>query len=595
MTNEEAVPEAESYEFDTFISYATPNRDKANEICRYLESIGNRCWIAPRNVRPGKNYGEEIDDGIARSRCFVVVVSSASNNSRYVQREVEMAVSMSKPVFPVRLEDVPIGKSLKFYLASIQVMDIWDGDLDEKLRRLSAAFTDPTIATDHRFQGQTRVSEKARRPGKSQWAVLAGVAATILILAAGYAIWGVQSSSQPPAAANPASTVQPNPAGRIVNEHATASASSAVKAAALQDQLRALEKCNPQEISYACLVDKQYKLRVQYGNGTQLEIPGGTGSSTEIRRSQMAGTLIPRLSNQMKAAIVLPGGKVSDYVSLAAFEGSGSPVVLVPSDDNKAPILTFGMRTDASRSGEAWRFYFFSPWDTTQVEWSPDGNGFMRVSNDPVTRYRGVYVFDPSGMSGKARILVRWRVSGGDWEGPVAYSVDMPVLESAIFRQSFDLANAVDCRMGDEINAVPIIKCAVKAGVAGAARLASVSWSLDGKTYRDAQSRDYSEIESTVLSSPPPKPGADCGNPDMDASSPVMTSSSAKCVGEFNAYKQWKDQADFMLRSLKKSMSEESDDCRCYPVAIAGQHSSIYFRGVTKAGEHVAARVPVKE
>ena len=47
-----------------FISYSTENSNVANEVCEFLENNGNSCFIAPRNIRTGFSYAEEIMRGI---------------------------------------------------------------------------------------------------------------------------------------------------------------------------------------------------------------------------------------------------------------------------------------------------------------------------------------------------------------------------------------------------------------------------------------------------------------------------------------------------------------------------------------------------
>lgn len=93
--------------YSAFISHASQDRSTAEEVAAHLEEKGYRCWIAPRDVRPGEEYAVEIIRGIERSKCFVLLLSEASNLSANVRREVERAASKAKPIYPVRLEDVP--------------------------------------------------------------------------------------------------------------------------------------------------------------------------------------------------------------------------------------------------------------------------------------------------------------------------------------------------------------------------------------------------------------------------------------------------------------------------------------------------------
>jgi len=74
--------------YSAFISHAKADEKKAREIAAALEERGFKCWIAPRNVRPGHSYGDEIVRGIEKSRAFILVLSKASNGSAFVAREV---------------------------------------------------------------------------------------------------------------------------------------------------------------------------------------------------------------------------------------------------------------------------------------------------------------------------------------------------------------------------------------------------------------------------------------------------------------------------------------------------------------------------
>src|SRR4051812_22063743 len=95
-----------------FISYASDDQEAAETISRYLERNGVTCWIAPRDVRPGADYAAEIVTAIETSAVFVLVLSEHANDSPFVSREVERAVSKGKPVFPVRVREVMPSKSL---------------------------------------------------------------------------------------------------------------------------------------------------------------------------------------------------------------------------------------------------------------------------------------------------------------------------------------------------------------------------------------------------------------------------------------------------------------------------------------------------
>ena len=49
---------------DVFISHSTKNKTIADAVCATLEAHGIRCWMAPRDIKPGADWGESILDGI---------------------------------------------------------------------------------------------------------------------------------------------------------------------------------------------------------------------------------------------------------------------------------------------------------------------------------------------------------------------------------------------------------------------------------------------------------------------------------------------------------------------------------------------------
>ena len=58
---------------DVFISYSHHDKAAADAACAMLESSGVRAWIAPRDVRPGVEYGAAIVEAIERCRVIVLI------------------------------------------------------------------------------------------------------------------------------------------------------------------------------------------------------------------------------------------------------------------------------------------------------------------------------------------------------------------------------------------------------------------------------------------------------------------------------------------------------------------------------------------
>jgi TIR domain len=123
--------------FDTFISYSSKDKTAADAVCAVLEQAGIRCWIAPRDIRPGGEYGGAIIEAIDQCRVMVLIFSSSANSSRQIHREIERAVSKGVPIIPVRIEEVVPTKSMEYFLGAIHWLDALTPPLENHLHRLA--------------------------------------------------------------------------------------------------------------------------------------------------------------------------------------------------------------------------------------------------------------------------------------------------------------------------------------------------------------------------------------------------------------------------------------------------------------------------
>ena len=129
--------------FDVFISYSSKDKTVADAVCARLESAGVRCWIAPRDVLAGTSYGEAIIEAIQAAKIMVLVFSSSANASGHIPKEVERAVSKGLTILPFRIEDVPPGKSLDYFIGSVHWLDAMTPPMEKHL--------DSLVATVHKL------------------------------------------------------------------------------------------------------------------------------------------------------------------------------------------------------------------------------------------------------------------------------------------------------------------------------------------------------------------------------------------------------------------------------------------------------------
>jgi len=123
--------------FDAFISYSNKDKTAADAACAMLEGAGARCWIAPRDIRPGGEYGAAIIDAIDQCHVMVLIFSSSANDSRQIHREIERAVSKGVTIVPVRIDDVVPTKSMEYFLGAIHWLDALTPPIEKHLQQLA--------------------------------------------------------------------------------------------------------------------------------------------------------------------------------------------------------------------------------------------------------------------------------------------------------------------------------------------------------------------------------------------------------------------------------------------------------------------------
>jgi TIR domain-containing protein len=208
---------------DAFISYSSRDKTTADAACAALEAAGIRCWIAPRDITPGAEWGEAIIDAIGQARVLVLVFSTYANESPQIRREVERAVHKGIPIVPLRIEDIAPTRSLEYFIGTVHWLDALTPPLEAHLRKLVEALrallqiqpTRPSIVPSA-VSPASRVLKTSRLPV----AIVLGCLA--LIVAAG-AVWRImprQQATQLPSPSS-ASTQIPTPTQSVSTQTQT--------------------------------------------------------------------------------------------------------------------------------------------------------------------------------------------------------------------------------------------------------------------------------------------------------------------------------------------------------------------------------------
>jgi len=143
---------------DVFISHSAQNREVADAVCGALEKAGIKCWVAPRDVRPGRTFPGEITRAIQKSKVMLLIFSSHSNNSEQVLREVQLATDSRLAIVRFRIEDVALTDDLRYFLSSPHWLDALTPPLSNHIARLEVAIKE-LLSSSTEVSGKNVVDE----------------------------------------------------------------------------------------------------------------------------------------------------------------------------------------------------------------------------------------------------------------------------------------------------------------------------------------------------------------------------------------------------------------------------------------------------
>lgn len=103
--------------YSCFISYSTKNEAFVRRLHADLRDKGVRCWFAPEDLKIGDKFPQRIDEAIRIHDKLLIVLSSESIESSWVEREVNAALEREVKekrtvLFPIRLDDAVMSSEM---------------------------------------------------------------------------------------------------------------------------------------------------------------------------------------------------------------------------------------------------------------------------------------------------------------------------------------------------------------------------------------------------------------------------------------------------------------------------------------------------
>jgi len=149
---------------DVFLSYAAADKAAALAVLAGLEGNGVRCWIAPRDIPAGSEYGQQIVEAIKACRIVVVIFSASANSSPHVRREVERAVSAQRIIVPFRIENIVPTGAMEYALSNTHWLDALSTPLEPHIATLVTTARKMLGSAATNEPGPTALPAHAGRP-----------------------------------------------------------------------------------------------------------------------------------------------------------------------------------------------------------------------------------------------------------------------------------------------------------------------------------------------------------------------------------------------------------------------------------------------
>ena len=118
-----------------FLSYSRKDKDFAKKVAEDLEEAGHDVWWDITDIDGGDRWAKEIQEGLNQSQILVLIVSSNSVVSEWVEKEFLYASSRNMKIVPLIYEhcDLPI------WLLNLQYIDISGENYDINFQQILEA------------------------------------------------------------------------------------------------------------------------------------------------------------------------------------------------------------------------------------------------------------------------------------------------------------------------------------------------------------------------------------------------------------------------------------------------------------------------
>jgi hypothetical protein len=121
---------------DIFISYSRRDQEFVSRLADDLNAHVAGVWFDQSTIQAGQKWHDEILEGIHECKAFVLVLSPDAVESRYVREELDKALELGKPIFPVIYRPAKWTDEFASLIKDIQTIDLRSGSYTDNFHKL---------------------------------------------------------------------------------------------------------------------------------------------------------------------------------------------------------------------------------------------------------------------------------------------------------------------------------------------------------------------------------------------------------------------------------------------------------------------------
>jgi len=149
--------------YDLFISYSRVDATEVFRRVELLQQAGFSVWIDRTGIESGDAFKQVIFDAIERSEFFLFFSSKSSNASSWTAKEIGVAVSLKKRIFPIKLDNSSPVKEVLFDIINLDYCDLTDpGTREEEFQDLIQTLIRKGSLTKRKTEQSTSITRKRR-------------------------------------------------------------------------------------------------------------------------------------------------------------------------------------------------------------------------------------------------------------------------------------------------------------------------------------------------------------------------------------------------------------------------------------------------